>query len=156
MNINLTLIGQAISFTIFVWFCMKYVWPPILRALQERETQIADGLAAAEKGQETLVQAEQRHGELIEEGKQQVVDMIAQASKRGDDMVDEAKNDARSEGERLLSAARAEIEQERTQARENLKKDVAALALAAAEQILMREVDKEAHNEVLAKLTSGL
>jgi len=156
VNINLTLLGQAISFTIFVWFCMKYVWPPILRALQERETQIADGLAAAEKGQETLVQAEQRHGELIEEGKQQVVDMIAQASKRGDDMVDEAKNDARSEGERLLSAARAEIEQERTQARENLKKDVAALALAAAEQILMREVDKEAHNEVLAKLTSGL
>ncbi len=156
MNINLTLIGQAISFAIFVWFCMKYVWPPILRALQERETQIADGLAAAEKGQETLVQAEQRHGELIEEGKHQVVDMIAQASKRGDDMVDEAKNDARSEGERLLSAARAEIEQERTQARENLKKEVAALALAAAEQILMREVDKEAHNEVLAKLTSGL
>lgn len=82
--------------------------------------------------------------------------MIAQASKRGDDMVDEAKNDARSEGERLLSAARAEIEQERTQARENLKKEVAALALAAAEQILMREVDKEAHYEVLAKLTSDL
>lgn len=156
MNINLTLIGQAISFTIFVWFCMKYVWPPILRALQERETQIADGLAAAEKGQETLVQAEQRHGELIEEGKQQVVDMIAQASKRGDDMVEEAKNDARLEGDRLLSAARAEIEQESTQARENLIKEVAALALAAAEQILMREVDKEAHNDVLAKLTSDL
>ena len=156
MNINLTLLGQAISFAIFIWFCMKFVWPPILSALENRETQIADGLAAAEKGQETLVQAGQRHGELIEEGKQQVVDMIAQANKRGDDMVEEAKNDARSEGERLLSAARAEIEQESTQARENLKKEVATLALAAAEQILMREVDKEAHNEVLTKLTSGL
>jgi len=141
MNINLTLIGQALSLFIFVWFCMKYVWPPIIQALEEREKRIADGLAAAEQGQSKLTEAEQRLSDLVNEGKQQAAEIIAQAQKRGDDIVDEARTAAKSEGERLLEAARSEIAQERMQARDQLRSEVAVLALAGAEQILMREVD---------------
>ena len=156
MNINLTLIGQAISLFIFVWFCMKFVWPYIIKALEEREKRIADGLAAAEAGQNKLVEAEQRLTDLVNEGKQQAAEIIAQAQKRGDEIVDEAKDAAKSEGERLIEAARAEIDQERMQAKDQLKVEVAALALAGAEQILMREVDKSAHDEVLTKISADL
>ncbi len=156
MNINLTLLGQAISLFIFVWFCMKYVWPPIMNALQEREKRIADGLAAAEAGQSKLMEADQRLTDLVSEGKQQASEIIAQAQKRGDEIMDEAKNAAKLEGKRLVDAARAEIDRERMQARDQLKNEVAVLALAGAEQVLMREVDKNAHDEVLAKLSAGL
>ena len=156
MNINLTLLGQAISLGIFVWFCMKYVWPPIMQALQEREQRIADGLAAAAAGQEKLTQADQRLEELLSEGKQQANEMVTQAQKRGDDILEDAKRAARLEGERLIEAARAEIDRERTEAREQLRREVAALALAGAEQILGREVDKAAHDATLARIGAEL
>ena len=156
MNFNATLIGQIIAFAIFVWFTMKYVWPYLLKMMHERETRIADGLAAAEKGQQTLEEAEQRLADMVNEGKQQAGEIISQAQRRGDEIIEAAKDEARVEGERLKTAARSEIEQERMQAREQLKEEVAMLALAGAEQILMREVDKKAHNELLAKLSAEL
>ena len=156
MNINLTLIGQAISFAIFVWFCIKYVWPPVLAALEERETRIADGLAAAEKGQQDLANAEIRIEEALQEGRDAAQAYVQQAQQRGDEIVEQAKQSAVEEGERLLAAARSQIEQERNEARESLRGQVAALALAGAEQVLMREVDANAHRDVLDKLTAEL
>ncbi len=156
MNINLTLIGQAISLFIFVWFCMKYIWPPIINALQEREKQVADGLAAAEAGQNKLVEADRRLSDLVNKGKEQAGEIIAQAQKRGDDILEEAKDTAKAEGERLIEAARSEIEQERMQTRDQLRQEVAALALVGAERILMREVDKNAHDEIFARLGAEL
>ena len=156
MNINLTLIGQAISLFIFVWFCMKFIWPPIINALQEREKRIADGLAAAEAGQNKLVEADQRLSELVDEGKQKANEIIVQAQKRGDEIVEDAKHAARVEGDRLIEAAHAEIERERTQARDQLRSEVAVLALTGAERILMREVDKTAHDEILSRIGDEL
>jgi F-type H+-transporting ATPase subunit b len=156
MNINLTLLGQAISFAIFVWFCVKYVWPPILKALEERETRIADGLAAAEKGQRDLETAGQRVEEILQEGRDRAQEFVNQSQKRADEIVDLAKNAASEEGERILAAARGQIDQERNEARESLRKEVATLALAGAEQVLMREVDANAHREVLDKLTAEI
>lgn len=156
MNINLTLLGQAISFAIFVWFCVKYVWPPVLAALEERETRIADGLAAAEKGQQDLANAEHRIEEILQDGREKAQDFINQANKRGDEIVEQAKQTAIDEGERLLAAARSQIDQERNEARESLRGEVASLALAGAEQVLMREVDANAHRDVLDKLTAEL
>lgn len=156
MNFNATLIGQTISFIFFVWFTMKFVWPLLLKQMQDRETKIADGLAAAEKGQESLARAEQRHAELLEEGKQQAAEIISQGQRRGDEIIEQSKLNAKAEGERLIHAAGAEIDRERTQAREQLKAHVATLALAGVEQILMREIDQNAHNELLSKLSSEL
>ena len=156
MNINLTLFGQTISFIFFVWFCLKFIWPPIINALEERKKTIADGLAAGEKGHHELVLAKEHFVELTKEGKQEAADIIALAHKRGDEIVEQAKESAIEEGDHILAAARAEIGQERTQAREQLRKEVAALAVAGAEQILLREVDQKAHNEVLAKLSAAL
>ncbi len=156
MSINLTLFGQAISLFIFVWFCMKYVWPPIINALHEREKRIADGLAAADAGQDKLVEADQRLAQLVDEGKQKANEIIVQAQKRGDEILEEAKHTAREEGERLVEAAHAEIERERTQARDQLRQEVATLALVGAERILMREVDKNAHDEILAGIGAEL
>jgi F-type H+-transporting ATPase subunit b len=156
VNFNATLIGQLIAFLVFVVFTMKYVWPFLLQNMEERETKIADGLAAAEKGQQSLVEAEKRQAEMLDEGKQKAAEIIAQAQHRGDEIVEESKINAKSEGDRLIHAAQAEIDRERTVAKEQLKGDVAALALVGAEQILMREVDKNAHNEILAKVSSGL
>ena len=156
MNINLTLIGQAISFAIFVWFCVKYVWPPILKALEERETRIADGLAAAEKGQRDLETAGQRVEEILQEGRDKAQEFVNQSQKRADEIVDLAKQAASEEGERILAAARGQIDQERNEARESLRKEVATLAIAGAEQVLMREVDANAHREVLDKLTAEI
>ena len=156
MSINLTLFGQAISLFIFVWFCMKYVWPPIINALHERETRIADGLAAADAGQDKLVEADQRLAQLVDEGKQKANEIVVQAQKRGDEILEEAKHTAREEGERLIEAAHAEIERERTQAKDQLRQEVATLALVGAERILMREVDKNAHDEILAGIGADL
>jgi len=156
VNFNATLIGQTLSFAVFVWFTMKFVWPLLLKQMQDRETKIADGLAAAEKGQQALQRAEQRHAELLEEGKQKAAEIIAKAQRRGDEIVEESKALGKSEGERLVLAARSEIEQEWSLAKEQLKSQVAVLALAGAEQILMREVDRNTHNDMLAKLSAGL
>ncbi len=156
MDINATLIGQGLTFFVFILVTMKYVWPNIQKAMAEREQKIADGLAAAEKGKQELEQAEERSQELVNDGKQKASDIIAQAQKRGDEMIEEAKSDARTEAERVKASAQAEIDQEIAKAREKLKTEVAALAIAGAEQILMREVDKSAHNEVLDKVCAKL
>jgi len=156
VDINATLIGQGITFFVFILVTMKYVWPNIQKAMTEREEKISDGLAAAEKGKQELEQAEQRSQELVNEGKQQAADIIAQAQKRGDEMIEEAKSEARSEAERVKASAQAEIDQQVASAREKLKSEVSALAIAGAEQILLREVDKNAHNEILDKVCAKL
>jgi len=156
VNLNLTILGQSIAFAIFVWFCMRFVWPPIIEALAKREARIADGLAAAEKAQRDLEEAEARTAEMLQEGRDKAQEYIAQAQKRGDDMVAEAKEQARSEAERIVAAARAQIEQERNAAREELRGQVAVLAMRGAEQILLREVDAKAHSEALEKLAAEL
>ena len=127
MNINMTLIGQSITFAIFVWFCMKFVWPPIVGALEARKKQIADGLAAADRGKHELELAAKRASETLHEAKVKASEIIAQADKRASQIVDEAKNAARVEGERMITAAKAEIEQETHRARETLRGEVAAL-----------------------------
>lgn len=156
MNLNLTLFGQAIALAIFVWFCMKYVWPPIIQALSERETRIADGLAAAEKGKHDLELAEQKAADLMREGRDKAQEYIAQAQKRADDIVDEAKQTAREEGERIKASARSDLDTELNQAREKLRAEVATLAIAGAEQILQREVDSSTHKQLLDKLSASL
>lgn len=156
MNINLTLFGQAISFAIFVWFCVKYVWPPVLKALEDRESRIADGLAAAERGQQDLESAEQKAEEILQEGRDKAQEFVNQSQKRADEIVEQAKQTAADEGERLLLAARSQIDQERNRARESLRLEVAGLALSGAEQIMMREIDIAAHREVLDKLATEI
>lgn len=156
MNPNLTLLGQAISFAIFVWFCLKFVWPPVITALRQRQTTIAEGLAAAERGAQAKELAEQRAKETLKEAKQQAADIIAQAQKRGNQMVEEAKATARSEGERIKQAAQAEIEQEINRAKESLRTQVGAIAIAGAERILKREIDAKTHQKVLDELVGQI
>ena len=156
MNFNLTLIGQTFAFAVFVWFTMKFVWPLLTGMMAAREKRIADGLAAGEQGRAKLAAAESRYGELLDEGKQKAAQIISQAEKRRDEIVEQAKQDARTEGRRLVDAAHSEIEQEKEQAREALRQQVAALALAGAGQILAREVDRNAHSELLGKISGSL
>ncbi|WP_111498384.1 MULTISPECIES: F0F1 ATP synthase subunit B [Marinobacter] len=156
MNINLTLIGQAIAFFIFVVFCMKYVWPPIMAAMQERQKKIADGLAASERASRDLELAQEKAAQELREAKEQAAALIDQANKRANSIVDAAKDDARKEGERLVEQARSEIEQERNQAREALRAEIAAIAIAGAEKILETSVDADKHSEMLNKLAAEL
>ena len=156
MNINMTLIGQSITFAIFVWFCMKYVWPPIVGALEARKKQIADGLAAAERGRHELELAAKRASETMHEAKIKASEIIAQAEKRASQIVDEAKNAAKGEGDRMITAAKAEIEQESHRAREALRGEVAALVVAGAGKVLRREVNAQAHADLLEAIKNEL
>ena len=156
MNINLTLIGQTIAFAVFVWFCMKFVWPPIISALNERKTRIADGLAAADEGQREKAPAEEHAAEVLEEAKGQAQEIIRRAERRETEMVEEAKTTARGEGDRILTAARGEIDKEVNQAREALRAQLATLVVAGAGQILSREVDEKAHSQLIDELTQEL
>jgi F-type H+-transporting ATPase subunit b len=156
MNINLTLFGQTITFIVFVWFCLKFIWPHIIKAMDDRKTQIADGLAAGERGRHEKELAEQRAVEVIREAKDQAKEILALAHKRGDEIVDDAKGDGRAEGERMLRAAEAEMEQQMNQAREQLRADVVKLALQGAQQVLGRDVDEKAHTEQLNRLAEQL
>jgi len=156
MNINLTLIGQSITFFFFIWFCMKFVWPPIMNALHERRNKIADGLAAAEKGQYEEELAKQRAVEILKEAKDQAGDVIRNAEKRAAEIVDEAKNDAKAEGERLVHAAQAEIDQNITRAREELRGQVVSLAVAGAGKVLKKEIDEKANEDLIKDLAAQL
>ncbi len=149
MNINLTLFGQMVSFAVFVWFTMKFVWPPIVKAMEERKTRIADGLAAAERGHHEQELAQKRATKSLQEAKAQAGEILGQAQKRAAEIVDEAKSDARGEGERLMVAAHAEIEQEKNRVKEELREQVAELAIAAAEKILQKEIDATKHKSLL-------
>jgi F-type H+-transporting ATPase subunit b len=156
MNINLSLFAQALTFALFIWFTVKFIWPPLLRAIEQRQKQIAEGLAAAERGKQDLEQASRRTAELLLEARQQAQDILGQADKRAAAMIEEAKGAAKVEGERLVSGAKAEIEQEVSRAKEMLRAQVAALAVAGAEQILRREVDAKAHDDLLRSVESQL
>jgi F-type H+-transporting ATPase subunit b len=149
MNINVTLISQMIAFAVFVYFCMKYVWPPIVQALDERSAKIAEGLAAAERGQHEQELGQQKALELMREAKTNASDIIAQAQKRYNDILDEAKRDAQAEAARIKAAAHAEIEQETNRAREELRERMAALAVAAAEKILEKEINADVHKTLI-------
>jgi F-type H+-transporting ATPase subunit b len=156
MNINATLIGQFITFFVFVWFCMKFIWPPIMTALHARQKRIADGLAAAERGVHEQELAEKRAKDLLVEAKGQSVEIINLAQKRASEIVEEAKGDARAEGERLLTAARAEIDQEVNRAKEQLRAQVAIIVVSGAEKVLGREIDAQAHAGMLNELAGQI
>ncbi len=156
MNMNLTLLGQMITFAMLVWVTMKYVWPPITKAMEERQAKIADGLAAAERGKHEQELAERRSKELLKEAKGDAAEIIAQAQKRSNEIIEEAKEAARAEGDRILTAAKAEIEQEANRAREQLRAQVVTLAVAGAGRILKREIDAKAHDDLLKDVIKQL
>jgi len=156
MNLNLTLIAQVISFSAFIWFTVKFVWPFMLRAIETRQKTIADGLAAAEQGRKSLETSTRQADEEIKRARDRAAEIISQAEKRAAQMIDEAKNAAKEEGGREKAAAKAEIAQEVTRAREQLRDRVAWLAIAGAEKILRREVDAKAHGELLDSIKRQL
>ncbi|MFK7956934.1 MAG: F0F1 ATP synthase subunit B [Lysobacterales bacterium] len=156
MNMNATLIGQSIAMIVFVLFCMKYVWPPIINALETRRKNIADGLAAANESGQKLEQAEKEAAEMVGSARQQASDIVEQANRRAVQIVEEARNDAMGERERQVQAAQSDIEQEVNRAREELSGKVASLAVAGAEQLLGREINADAHNDLLNKLATEL
>ena len=152
MNINLTLLAQAVAFAVFIWFTVKFVWPPLMRAIEERQKTIADGLAAAEKGKQALEISTRQADDEIKAVRARVAEIIAQAEKRNAQMIEEAKKAAKAEGEREKLAAQAEIDQQIAHAREALREQVANLAVAGAEKILRREVNAQTHSDLLAQL----
>ncbi|KEQ16566.1 F0F1 ATP synthase subunit B [Endozoicomonas numazuensis] len=156
MNINATIIGQTIAFAVFVWFCMKYVWPPIMQALNDRKKQIADGLDAAARGQKELELAQEKVLEELREAREKAQEIIELANKRSAQIVDEAKEQAREEADRIKVAAQADIEQEANRAREVLRTQVAALAVAGAERILGENLDESANSRLVDDLVAEL
>ena len=156
MNLNLTLVAQAVSFALFIWFTVKFVWPPMLRAIETRQKSIADGLAAAEQGRRSLETSTRQAEDAVREARSRAAEILSQAEKRAAQMVDEARSAAKAEGGREKAAAQAEIEQALTRAREQLRDRVASLAVAGAEKILRREVDAKAHGELLEAIKRQL
>lgn len=156
MNLNATIIGQSIAFFVFVWFCMKYVWPPITAILEERQRKIADGLEAAERAQRDLNLAQNKAAEELRDAKKQGADLIELANKRANQIIDEAKEKAREEGQRLIAGAKAEIDMELQRAKEALRAQVAAIAIAGAEKILESSIDQAANEELVKKLATEL
>jgi F-type H+-transporting ATPase subunit b len=156
MNLNLTLVAQAITFTAFIWFTVKFIWPHMLRAIETRQKTVADGLAAAEQGRRTLETSTREAQDAIAQARGRAAEILAQAEKRAVQLVDEARNAAKEEGNREKAAAKAEIAQEVTRAREQLRDHVASLAVAGAERILKREVDAKAHAELLESIKRQL
>ena len=149
MSFNLTVIAQAVAFALFIWFTVKFVWPPMLRAIEARQKQIADGLAAGEQGRKSLEVSSKQAEQAIQAARVRAAEIIGQAEKRDAQMVEAAKAAAKEEGDREKAGAKAEIEQQSQRAREQLRDQVAALAVAGAEKILRREVDAKAHAELL-------
>lgn len=156
MNINLTLIGQAISFAIFVWFCMKFVWPPLTSALEERKKKIADGLAAAELGQQALEKAKEEVGIKLADAKSEAKNIISMAEKRQGDILEEANAKASEEAKKKLKLAEQEVEQLSMKLKESLKKDVSKLVIEGVEMILKKEIDKKAHDKAIQDLVTKI
>ncbi len=152
----MTLFGQSFAMLVFVWFCAKYIWPPIMNAIEERQTEIADGLAAAERGQQSLDKAQVEVEEVIADARKQATGILDQAHARASEIVSDGKADGIKERERQIAAASAEIEQESNRAREELRGQVSAIAVASAEKILKREIDSNAHEDILSKLAAEL
>lgn len=156
MNITMTLIGQSITFLAFVWFCWKFVWPPLLTVMREREQKIADGLRDAERAHKDLQLAQRKATDELIAAKTKAAEIIDGANKRASQIVDEAKQAAHDEGDRLKIAAKAEIQQEVNRAKEQLRKRVATLSVAGAEKILAVNIDAKAHNDLINKLAAEL
>lgn len=156
MNINLTLIGETITFAVFVWFCMKFIWPPIVDALETRRQQIIEGLAAADRGKHELELSAKRAADFLREAKAKAAAIVSHAEEQSARLIDEAAEAAKAEGQRHLVAARAEIEKEVLRAREHLRVDVARLVIATAEKVVRREVDANAHAELLDAVVAEL
>ncbi len=156
MDFNLTLIGQTISMIVFVWFSMKFIWPVLMKVIEDRRKLIADGIAAGEKGQRELAEARTGSEAILADARSKAVQVTDLASKRGNDLINEAKNTAMAEGQRLVSQAKGEIANEQNRARESLRKEVSALALAGASKLLGREVDAKAHAQLLDELAAEL
>ena len=156
MSFNLTLITQAVAFALFIWFTVRFIWPPLLRAIETRQRQIADGLAEAERGRSSLADAQKQTEKMIKEARERAHDIVAQAEKQAAQKVEESKGAAKTEGERQFAAAKAQIEQEVQSAKAQLREQVAALAISGAEKILRREVDAKAHSDMLNQLKGQL
>ncbi len=156
MNMNLTIIGQAIAFGIFIWFTARFIWPPLMRAIETRQKQIAEGLEAGERGKRDLQVAEKRAAEALEQAKRQAAEIVAHSEKRAAVVVEEAKAAARTEADRIVAGAKAELDQEVQRVKAELRHKVAGLAVAGAEKILRREVDQKAHADILGGLASQL
>lgn len=156
MNINATLLGQAIWFAVFIWITMKYVWPPLQKAMADRQKQIAEGLAAAERGKHEQELAAKRSADVIREAKEKANDIVGQAEKRAQKIVEDAKEAAKSEASRIVSSAKGDIDQEVMRAKEHLRERLADLAVAGAAKILRREVDAKAHSDLLGQLRREL
>jgi len=152
MNFNLTLIAQGLAFALFIWFSAKFIWPPLMRAIEQRQKQIADGLAAGERGRQELEAAGKRAREELAGARERAGELIASAETRDSQMLEEAKAAARAEADRIVAAAQADIEQQIARAKEMLREQISALAVAGAEKILRREVDMKAHAELLVQL----
>ncbi len=156
MNITVTLIAQMIAFGLLIWFVNKVMWGPLSGIMEARQKRIADGLAAAEKGKHEQELAEKRATELLKEAKDQAQEIVAQGQKRASEIVEEAKDTARAEGDRIVAAANAELEREVNQAKEALRAQVAAIAVAGAEKVLKREIDAKAHEDLLNDLAAQI
>jgi F-type H+-transporting ATPase subunit b len=156
VNINATLIGQSIAFLLFVWFCMKFVWPPITGALAERKKKIAEGLEAAERGMQSQELAQEQVQSQLTEAKQQASEIINLAQKRANEIVEEAKGTAVQEGARIKTAAYSDIEKEINKAKEQLRAQVSALAVAGAEKVLNKEINADTHRVVLDELAAQI
>lgn len=156
MSFNLTLIAQAVAFALFIWFTVRFIWPPLLRVIEARQKTIADGLAAADQGRKSLEVSTRQADDAIKAARERAAEIVTQADKRAAQMVEEAKVAAKDEGTREKTAAKAEIEQEVSRAREQLREQVAMLAVAGAEKILRREVDAKAHAELLDSIKGQL
>ena len=156
MDIQLTLVAQAIAFAVLIWVTVHYVWPPLLKAIETRQKVIADGLAAAHEGKNALEVAAKKSEVTLNEAKQKATEIIGQAEKRASQIVEEAKGNAKVEGERIILGAKAEIDQEVNRAKEGLRAQVSQLAVAGAEKILRKEIDAKAHSDMLSKLAAEL
>jgi F-type H+-transporting ATPase subunit b len=156
VDINMTLLGQSIAMLVFVWFCMKKIWPPIMAAIEERQAQIIEGLAAAERGQQSLDKAQAESSDIVDEARKQATTILDQAHARANDIIAEGKSSGVKERERQLAAATADVEQETNRAREELRGQVSAIAVASAEKILRREIDPKAHADILSDLANEL
>ena len=156
MDINATIMGQTIAMIVFVYFCMKFIWPPIIQALEERQQGVADGIAAADKAHTELAAATEKSAAIIAEARERALEIVEQASQRANQVMADAKSDAMTEGKRLVEAARSEIERESNRAKDALRGEVASIAIAGASKLLNREVDQKTHADLFDKLVAEL
>ena len=153
MNFNFTLIGQLLAFILFVWFCIRYVWPPMLQILEEREKEVADGLEAASRGRKELEDANAKREIIVDEAKKEAADLVSQAGQRANQMIEDAKSQAQEEAERIKTSAKADLDQAAKKAREEIRSEVATLVVAGAEKILGSEIDQEKNAEIIEEIS---